>query len=261
MPEDFAGKTLEGADLGGRDLHNADLSGANLRAAILVNTNLIGANMTGADLSGSNLTGASLQRANLSEANLTGTDLRGAKLTNANLREANLTGANLRDASLGEANLSGADLDGANFEGASLLRAILVGANLTNAYLHGVIWNHDSPCIAYRGINRGHSGNTSCKWCTDGIMTSKQKEAYNEAFEEWKKKQTIMVASIEPITLEGEYKDVPSVSATCSKCGHTTESYGQKDESILRSLAVLREECPLNETNFYVCDEELLERK
>ena len=92
-------------------------------------------------------------------------------------------------------------------------------------------------------------------------MTSKQKEAYNEAFEEWKKKQTIMVASIEPITLEGEYKDVPSVSATCSKCGHTTESYGQKDESILRSLAVLREECPLNETNFYVCDEELLERK
>ncbi len=49
------------------------------------------------------------------------------------------------------------------------------------------------------------------------------------------------------ITVEG-------VCATCSKCGHETESFGTSDASIKRCLALLREECPEDERNFYVDD-------
>jgi len=58
---------------------------------------------------------------------------------------------------------------------------------------------------------------------------------------------------IEETTLEGDYgNDVPSVIATCSKCGHTTESYGTSESSINRCLALMNEECPEGENNFYV---------
>ncbi len=54
-------------------------------------------------------------------------------------------------------------------------------------------------------------------------------------------------------TLEGEHgNDIDSVTATCSKCGHTTESYGTEDGSIKRCLVLMREECPKGEKNFYV---------
>jgi hypothetical protein len=68
---------------------------------------------------------------------------------------------------------------------------------------------------------------------------------------EWKKKYPIVEATIEPIHLDGDYTNVPSVSATCEQCGHTTESYGRGEESVRRSLAVLRKECPLRKTNWY----------
>lgn len=59
--------------------------------------------------------------------------------------------------------------------------------------------------------------------------------------------------SIEEIALENDYGiEVPSVQATCSRCGHTTESYGTSDDSILRCLALMREECPKGKNNFYV---------
>ena len=45
--------------------------------------------------------------------------------------------------------------------------------------------------------------------------------------------------------------EVESVRATCSRCGHTTESYGTDEPSKKRCLVLLREECPLGQNNFY----------
>ena len=62
-----------------------------------------------------------------------------------------------------------------------------------------------------------------------------------------------VTASIENITLEGDYaNEIDSVEATCSRCGHTTQSYGQHEDSIRRCLVLLRDECPLGESNYYV---------
>jgi hypothetical protein len=59
-------------------------------------------------------------------------------------------------------------------------------------------------------------------------------------------------ADVEEIELEGENgNDVPGVLVTCSRCGHQTESYGTDEPSILRGCAVLNEECPRGERNFY----------
>lgn len=52
--------------------------------------------------------------------------------------------------------------------------------------------------------------------------------------------------------LEGDYAEVEGVAATCSRCGHETESFGTTEASIRRSLALLREECPNGEWNYYV---------
>lgn len=41
------------------------------------------------------------------------------------------------------------------------------------------------------------------------------------------------------------------VRVTCNKCGHSTESFGQSDRSIKRCLALLCEECPEDEENWY----------
>jgi len=57
--------------------------------------------------------------------------------------------------------------------------------------------------------------------------------------------------TIEETLLDGDWREVEGVMATCSRCGHTTESYGTDEASILRCLAMLREECPRKESNFY----------
>ena len=58
---------------------------------------------------------------------------------------------------------------------------------------------------------------------------------------------------IEEIELEGDYgNDIDSVSATCTRCGLVTESYGTEEVSVNRCLALLNEECPNGEDNFYV---------
>lgn len=44
---------------------------------------------------------------------------------------------------------------------------------------------------------------------------------------------------------------VGGVTVTCSKCRHTTESYGQGEKSVKRCLLLLHQECPLEEENFY----------
>jgi len=46
------------------------------------------------------------------------------------------------------------------------------------------------------------------------------------------------------------------ICATCTRCGHQTESYGNSDASVKRCLVLMREECPKGENNFYVTDYE-----
>jgi hypothetical protein len=62
--------------------------------------------------------------------------------------------------------------------------------------------------------------------------------------------------TVNEIELEGDYGMVDSVEVVCSRCGHFTESFGTGQASIRRCLALLREECPKKERNFYEADEE-----
>jgi hypothetical protein len=52
---------------------------------------------------------------------------------------------------------------------------------------------------------------------------------------------------------DGE-RQIPGIMATC-ECGHTTESYGTSESSVLRCLALMREECPDGGNNFYYVSE------
>lgn len=52
--------------------------------------------------------------------------------------------------------------------------------------------------------------------------------------------------------LDGDFTAIEGVVATCSRCGHEVESFGTSDASVTRCLAVMREECPRGEPNFYV---------
>lgn len=59
--------------------------------------------------------------------------------------------------------------------------------------------------------------------------------------------------TIDNIDLDGDFSNsVAGIQATCSRCGHETESFGDGDASIMRCLALMREECPNRESNFYV---------
>ena len=42
------------------------------------------------------------------------------------------------------------------------------------------------------------------------------------------------------------------VMVECGECGHETQSWGHGKPSVKRCLALLREECPDGESNFYV---------
>lgn len=61
--------------------------------------------------------------------------------------------------------------------------------------------------------------------------------------------------SVTVVEMEGDYGPVEGVVACCSRCDHETESYGTSAASVRRCLVLLREECPLNESNFYEADE------
>lgn len=59
--------------------------------------------------------------------------------------------------------------------------------------------------------------------------------------------------TVEEFDAEGSSKKpVRSVRATCSMCGHVTESFGTGPKSVARCLVLLRNECPQNQTNYYV---------
>ncbi len=62
--------------------------------------------------------------------------------------------------------------------------------------------------------------------------------------------------SIETTALEetnrfGETTHQAGVRATCSECGHETTAFGTAGDSRRRCLALLRDECPMGESNWY----------
>lgn len=58
-----------------------------------------------------------------------------------------------------------------------------------------------------------------------------------------------VICDIEEVETADGYE---GVEATCSRCGHTEESNGTGEGSVKRCLVMLRENCPNNESNFYV---------
>jgi hypothetical protein len=65
-----------------------------------------------------------------------------------------------------------------------------------------------------------------------------------------------VTAAIETTMLDdtndlGETIHAPGVRATCNECSHQTESFGTGGDSRRRCLALLRDECPMGETNWY----------
>ena len=62
-------------------------------------------------------------------------------------------------------------------------------------------------------------------------------------------------AVIEEVELEGDNGLVDGVQATCTRCDHVTESFGTSSSSVRRCLALLREECPEGENNYYYADD------
>ena len=56
------------------------------------------------------------------------------------------------------------------------------------------------------------------------------------------------------VDLDGDYGTVAGVEVTCDRCGHCEESYGTDEPSLQRCAALLRENCPRGENNFYVVD-------
>jgi hypothetical protein len=58
---------------------------------------------------------------------------------------------------------------------------------------------------------------------------------------------------IQETTLENEEGiEVDGITATCSRCGNETESFGTSGASVRRCLVLMRENCPKGEANFYV---------
>lgn len=49
---------------------------------------------------------------------------------------------------------------------------------------------------------------------------------------------------------------INGVEATCTRCGHTETAGGESDASVRRCFVLLRENCPEDEENFYIRDDE-----
>lgn len=57
------------------------------------------------------------------------------------------------------------------------------------------------------------------------------------------------------VELEGDYRPVDGVEVTCDRCGHSEESFGTDEPSLMRCAYLLRENCPMHENNYYVVTE------
>jgi len=65
-----------------------------------------------------------------------------------------------------------------------------------------------------------------------------------------------VTCEVEQVDLTNENgKPVPGLRVTCTKCGEQTESFGQRGRSLRRCLALMKEECPRGEENYYKTEE------
>lgn len=61
-----------------------------------------------------------------------------------------------------------------------------------------------------------------------------------------------VLVTVDQTTLENDKGyDVASIVVTCDRCDHSVEVFGTGEQSIRRGCAMLREECPEDEDNFY----------
>ena len=54
---------------------------------------------------------------------------------------------------------------------------------------------------------------------------------------------------------DGDAGEPPVTTASCNRCKHETESYGESIDSETRCLVLMRKECPRRESNYYVCED------
>ena len=52
--------------------------------------------------------------------------------------------------------------------------------------------------------------------------------------------------------MNDDNREVDCVVVTCSACGHEESSWGHGSASVKRCLALMSEQCPQGEKNFYV---------
>jgi hypothetical protein len=65
-----------------------------------------------------------------------------------------------------------------------------------------------------------------------------------------------VICDVEYSTDENEDgREQACVIVTCGECGHKEQSWGDGERSVNRCLALLRENCPQGETNFYKVEE------
>lgn len=57
---------------------------------------------------------------------------------------------------------------------------------------------------------------------------------------------------VTPVTVPFKGKEILGVEVTCTRCEHSETSGGRTQKSIRRCLALMRENCPEGEENFYV---------
>ena len=60
--------------------------------------------------------------------------------------------------------------------------------------------------------------------------------------------------SVDHTTLVGDYGDVAGVVVTCGMCGHEAEVFGDSGASVRRGCVMLREECPMGQSNWYFAE-------
>ena len=66
-----------------------------------------------------------------------------------------------------------------------------------------------------------------------------------------------VTCEIQEKTFVGETgRPIPGIRAHCTRCGHETESYGTSHVSIRRCLYLMRAECPEDEHNYYINEDE-----
>ena len=63
-----------------------------------------------------------------------------------------------------------------------------------------------------------------------------------------------VTTTVDYIDVEWDYGTVDGVEVTCDKCGHCEKSGGTDEPSLKRCAVLLRENCPLNEDNYYVVE-------